>query len=282
MGRGIVISVAPAIVLFVVFYLVPLGTLLVTAFSDWSFLGFSWVGVRNFSEIAHDARFWHAVENTLLYSAAGTLIQVPLGVLAGVLLARRPAGWRIWRAALFLPVVISGAAFALAYTMFYNPEYGLLNTMLGWFGIGERDWLFGLDTALPAVAATYVFIVGLVMILVMAEIAAIPKELYEAAEVDGANRLQRERYVTLPALRHIVGTCVLLTLLGTLKLFDVVYIMTAGGPGDRTSTLGTYAYDRYINDRWGYANAVGVVTILIGFAVIVSVRRAFRIGERDE
>jgi ABC-type sugar transport system permease subunit len=166
--------------------------------------------------------------------------------------------------------------------MFYNPSYGLLNTALGWVGLdAAHNWLFDLDTALPAVAATYVFLIGFVVVLVMAEIVSIPTELYEAAQTDGATAFQQARLVTLPMLRHIIGTVVLLTLLGTIKLFDVVYIMTAGGPADATATLGTYTFNAYLNDEWGYANAVGLVTLVLGLAAIVGIRRAFRIGERD-
>jgi raffinose/stachyose/melibiose transport system permease protein len=282
MGRGILLAVLPALVLFVVFYALPLATVLVTSFSAWSFRSFTWIGLDNYAQLLTDRTFWRASQNTFVYCLASILIQVPLGIVAGVLVAQRLKGWRFFRAALFIPVVISGPAFALTFSVFYNPEYGLLNAFLGWFGgVGKHDWLFNIDTALPSVIATYVFIFGFIMILVATEIAAIPRELYEAAEIDGATWLQRELAITLPSLRNIAGTCLLLTLLGTIKLFDVVYIMTRGGPGNRTVTLGSYGYDRYLNDQWGYANAVGMFTILLGLALIVSVRRIFRIGSAD-
>lgn len=282
MGPGIAIALAPAILLFVIFYIVPFGTVGVTAFAEWSFRSFNWVGLDNFSAVLADTAFWKAVQNTLLYCLATVIIQVPLGVLAGILISQKLRGWTFFRAALFLPVVISGPAFALTFSTFYNPEYGLLNQLLALIGFHTKtDWLFNISTALPAVVATYVFVFGFVMILVATEVAAIPRELYEAAEIDGASWLQRELTITLPSLRQIIGTCVLLTLLGTIKLFDVVYIMTRGGPGNRTATLGTYGYDRYLNDQWGYANAVGVITIVLGLALIISVRRVFQMGRSD-
>jgi raffinose/stachyose/melibiose transport system permease protein len=282
MGPAMLLSLLPALLLFAIFYAVPLVMLLGTAFTDWSVSGLSWVGLENFSALLHDGAFWKAARNTLYYSAAGVFVQVPLGVLAGVLVARRLPGWQVFRAMLFLPTVISGAAFALTYSMFYNAQYGLLNNALGLVGLNRNhDWLFDTTTALPAVAVTFVIIVGFTMLLVMAEIAAIPGELYEAAQLDGATVLQRERYITLPALRNVVGTCVLLTLLGTLKLFDVVFVMTSGGPADSTATLGTYTYTAYTNNDWGYANAIGVLTIVLGFIVIVGTRHAFRLGEGD-
>jgi raffinose/stachyose/melibiose transport system permease protein len=115
----------------------------------------------------------------------------------------------------------------------------------------------------------------------MAEIAAIPTDLYEAAQVDGATVLQRHRRITIPLLRNVVGTCVLITLLGYLALFDIVYILTGGGPADRTVTVVLYSYRAYTSGDWGFANTVGTATIAAGAVLIIMTRRLFRIGERD-
>jgi raffinose/stachyose/melibiose transport system permease protein len=276
MRWAVAVSILPGLALFTAFYVVPVGMLAVTSLADWSGLGFSWLGVHNFTTMAHDPVFWKAATNTMLYVAAGVFIEVPLGVLAGIILAQHVPGWRLFRTILFVPFVISGAAYALVFAIFYDPSYGLLNRVLG----GHHDWLFSTSTALPAVAGTFVFILGLVIVLVMAEIAAIPRELYEAAEVDGASVVQRQVRITLPLLRNVVGTVVLITILGYLALFDVVFILTKGGPDDATVTLALYAYRAYVNNAWGYASAVGMVIVLIGLALIVLVRRLFRLGER--
>jgi raffinose/stachyose/melibiose transport system permease protein len=131
------------------------------------------------------------------------------------------------------------------------------------------------------VAATWVFTAGLVMILVMAEIAAIPADVYDAARVDGASRWQLTRRITLPLLRNVIGVCTILVLLAVLAYFDGVYIMTGGGPANHTLTLSLYAFQEYSQSNWGYANAIGALLVVFGVIVIVSVRRAFRIGERD-
>lgn len=282
-GLGITLSLTAAIALFVLVYVVPSVILVATSFTDWTFIKFAWSGLDNFRELVGDSAFWHAAANTLVYCAATLLVQVPLSVLAGILLSWHLPGWRAFRALLFLPIVISGAAFALIYSLFYNPTIGLLNRFLGAVGLdATHDFLFDVNTAIFAVIGTYVFVVGFGMVLIMAEIVAIPRELYEAAQVDGATRLQRERYITLPAIRQVVGTTAMLGILASIKFFDVVYIMTAGGPADRTATLGTYGYGQYVNDQWGYANAVGTVTLVIGAIAIVLVRRAFQIGESGE
>ncbi len=281
MRWSVALSILPGLLLFLAFFVVPLGMLVVTSLADWSGIGFAWLGFDNFKTMFQDDTFWKAARNTLLYIAAGVFIQVPLGIAAGIILAQHVPGWRIFRSILFVPFVISGAAFALVFATFYNPRYGLLNGALDVVGLDRgKDWLFDSQTALPAVAGTFVFILGLVIVLVMAEIAAIPKELYEAAEMDGASALQRQLRITLPLLRNVTGTIVLITLLGYLALFDVVFILTKGGPNDSTLTLALYAYRAYVNNAWGFASAVGVVIVLIGLVLIVAVRRLFRLGER--
>ena len=282
MGVPIVLSLLPGVALFTVFFVVPIGVLVVTSFTNWSLVGWQYVGTDNYSRLIHDSTLRIAARNTAIYAAAGILIQVPLGCLAGITLSQKLPGWRIFRAILFIPFVISGAAYALVFSMFYNPRYGLLDSFLGWFGLNHhQDWLFNVRTALPAVIGTFVFIIGFVMILVMAEVAAIPLELYEAAQVDGASGFQQHRRITVPLLRNVVGTCVLVTLLGYLALFDIVYILTQGGPNNGTTTLVLYAYRVYTNGDWGYANAIGTFIVLTGGILIVAVRRLFRIGERD-
>jgi raffinose/stachyose/melibiose transport system permease protein len=281
MGWAIGLSLLPGTLLFATFFLVPLGVLIVTSFAQWSAFSLQGTGTDNYSRLIHDSVFWHAVKNTFLYAAAAIFIQIPLAVTIAMILSQQIRGWRTFRAVLFTPVVISGAAYALIFASVYNASYGLLNRALGLVGLNGRDWLFDLGTALPAVAGTYVFSIGFFMILVMTEITSIPANLPEAAQVDGASRLQRQFYIVLPLLRHVIGTCILLSLLSTLAFFDIVYILTSGGPADQTLTLTVYAFREYTSDQWGYANTVGIFIIVSGFLVIVAIRRLFRIGERE-
>jgi raffinose/stachyose/melibiose transport system permease protein len=281
MAIPIALSVLPGALLFATFILLPLGVLVVTSFARWNVVGLSFTGVENYGRLIHDSIFWKALRNTTLYAAVGILVQVPIGVAVGMILAQRIRGWRIFRAVLFTPVVISGAAFALIFANVYNASYGLLNWTLGLVGIGGRDWLFTVGTALPAVAGTYAFNVGFFMILVMTEVTAIPVDVLEAAQVDGATRLQRQIRIVLPLLRHVIGTCVLLSLLSSLAFFDIVYILTSGGPNNATLTLTVYAFQQYTADQWGYANAIGVFIVVLGFVLIVAMKRLFRIGERE-
>ncbi len=111
--------------------------LVATSFSHWSVVGWRYVGLANYEAMFRDPSFWKAAENTAIYAAVGVFIQVPLGCAAGIILSQRPPGWRIFRTILFLPFVISGAAYALVFSMFYNPRYGLLDSALGLIGPGS-------------------------------------------------------------------------------------------------------------------------------------------------
>jgi raffinose/stachyose/melibiose transport system permease protein len=280
MGWGIALSLLPGTALVATFFLIPLGVVVATSFSHWDVVGASYTGLTNYRDLLSDSVFWHAARNTLIYAAAGIFLQIPLAIFVALILSRRPFGWRLFRTILFVPVVISGAAYALIFANFYNASYGPLNRIVESIGLGGHDWLFEVNTALLAVAGTYVFNIGFFMILVMAEITALPVAVSEAAVVDGASSLQRDLYVTIPLLRHVIGTCVLLSLLSSLSFFDIVYILTSGGPADATVSLTVYAFREYASGRWGYANAIGTVIVLVGFVLIVTTRRAFRLGSR--
>ncbi|PRY57290.1 carbohydrate ABC transporter permease [Glycomyces artemisiae] len=281
MRRAVALSLLPGLALFGTFFLVPFAVMVATAFADWSGLRLDWTGLANYRALLDDPVFFKALGNTVFYAAASVLVQVPLGVAVGMVLALRPPGWKAIRTVVFIPFVISGAAYAVIFSMFYNPRSGLLNNALAALGVrGDRDWLFDSATARWAVAGTFVLVIGFTVVLVMAEITSIPKEVYEAATVDGASTWQQLTRITLPLLRNVIGTAILLRLLVDIGMFDLVFILTAGGPDDATATLALYAYRAYLTGEWGYANAVGTVIIAIGLVLIVSVRRVFRIGER--
>jgi len=283
MGLPMVLSLAPGMALFAAFFLAPFIILIGSSFSEWRGLELTFTGLDNFRRMLADDVFWKAIGNTVFYSAVGVFVQVPLGCLIGIILAQKIRGWQIFRAIIFIPWVISGAAFALVFSMFYNPRFGLLNDILTVFGFaGRHDWLFDASTARLAIAGTFAFVFGFTMIVIMSEIASIPKELYEAAECDGARGWRLHRYITLPLLRNAIGTCVLIRLLSDIGLFDIVYILTLGGPNDSTVTLALYGYRAYLSGEWGFASAVGSIILLVGLVLIITVSRLFRVGERAQ
>lgn len=276
-------SLAPGVILFTAFFVVPIGMVLSTSLTDWSARSLDFVGFENFDEILSDERFWRAALNTLFYVTAALLVQVPLATVVALVLSRRVRGWKFMRTLLFLPNMMSGAALGLVYIFVFNPRYGLLNGLLraiGWDDL-TRDWLYDLDSAIWAVTSTWVFSIGLYVILIMTDILSLPPEIHEAAELDGASVTRRELLITLPLIRPVLGTCALLALLFTLSYFDGVYVMTGGGPADRTATLALYGYRAYTAGNWGEANAVGSLILILGVALIVLVRWLGRLEVSD-
>lgn len=274
---------APGLILFAVFYLIAMFVLVVTAFTNWRLRGLEFIGLDNFAAILGDERFWIATRNSMIFVLAAILIQVPLATLLALILARAVRGWRTIRLALFLPGMMSSAALALVYVFVFNPRFGLLNGVLGAIGLDSlaRDWLFDYNTALWAVIATWVFNTGLYVVLILNGVHSLPTEINEAAQLDGARRLQREWYMTIPLIRPVIATCMLLAMLTALGYFEGVYVMTSGGPADQTLTLGLYGYLVYSGGDWGLANAIGVLIFTLGAILIVLIRRLGRLEVSD-
>lgn len=274
-------SITPGLTLFALFFVTPIVVLTATAFARWNLRGLEFNGLDNYITILGDQQFWYAVVNSGAFVLAAVLCQVPLAVLISLILARAIPGWKQIRLLLFLPNMMSAAAIGLLYLFVFNPRFGLINGVLRATGLGglTRDWLADVDTALWSVIATWVFSTGLYVVLLLNEIQSLPVEIQEAAQLDGANRRQREWWITLPLIRPVIGTCMLLAVLVALAQFEGVYVMTRGGPADRTMTLGLYSYLAYSRGEWGLANAVGLLMLVIGAALILLIRRVGRLEE---
>ncbi len=281
--RGIALSLAPAVLLFSIFFLLPLGAVIYTSFYDWNLSGLSFVGLENYREMFDERAFQKAVRNNLIWSAAVIFLHVPLATFAAILLSEKMPGWKVFRTLFFIPNMISWAALALIYrNVVYNPQWGLVNSVLERVGLEslQRQWLADLTWALPAVIATWMFNIGLWMVIIMAEIASIPGSLYEAAEIDGATRPQQVRHITLPLLRNVIGTCMILSVSIGLVSFEVIFLMTEGGPANETMNLAMHLYNKFTFTQFGYANAIGVFLIGLGFLLMMILNRAFRVGEQ--
>lgn len=281
---SIALALLPAIALFATFFVVPIGLLIVTSFFDWGSQGMFFNGIDNYVRLAGDRAFHNALRNQGIWMAVALFVHVPLAVFVALLLSRKMPGWKVFRTLFFMPNIVSFAALAMVFTAFYNARYGMLNEALTLVGLEQwrTDWLSTTRTALAAIIATWLFHVGLFMVIILAEIVSIPTSLHEAAAVDGAKAWQRDVYVTLPMLRRVIGTCMVLTATISLIYFEGIFIMTGGGPADATLNLPMFAYRNFSQFNWGYTNAIGVVILTIGIVVMLSIRRAFGLGERDQ
>lgn len=260
------IFLAVPVVLFVLFVLIPVGIAIVVSFTDYAVIGdFEWIGVDNYVRIFQDPIFWIALRNTAYYTA----LFVPAGVVVALgtamLLNRRTGAVRVFRTLFYIPVISSTVATASIWFWLLNPQYGLFNVVLGWFGIDGPAWLYDSQWAMIAIVMMSVWAgFGANMLIFLAALQGVPAELTEAARLDGANSWRVFWHVTLPAISRTMFLVVTLLLIAAFQVFDQAYVLTKGGPGNSTLTLVYYIYDRGFGRlEMGYASALSFILFLI-------------------
>jgi len=233
----------------------------------------SFVGLANYAQLLQDTFFWHAVGRTLAFCGLGLALQVPLGLALALLVHREFRGRGLARTLLLLPMMATPAAIALVWTMMMEPSLGILNYLASLLGFAKRAWLADPQLVIPAlvVVDTWQWC-PLIALFCLAGLAVIPAEPYEAARIDGATAWQQFRYVTLPHLRPILVVAMLFRVIDSLKTFDLIYVMTQGGPGRASETLNLFGFHlafHYFN--MGYASAFLVVflALVLGASLIL-------------
>jgi multiple sugar transport system permease protein len=268
--------IAPNTLGLMFFFGLPVLMAFATSFQEWNAIKpATYVGLDNFQRMADDEYFHRALTNTieLLIYTVPTGVVLSLGV--AILLNQPLRGRGFFRTAYFLPVVTSTVAASVVWTWIFQPRYGLINEVLTPFGIEEKKWLTEPSLALYPIAAVTIWQrVGFNMVLFLAGLQAIPRVLYEAATIDGANRWQRFRHVTLPMLSPTTFLVVVLSIINGFQIFDQVYVMTLrtvpGGVGGSATTLTYYLYRKaFTNSEYGYASAIALV--LFGIILVVTV-----------
>ena len=274
--------VAPALLLIIVFFLGPVIAAIGLSFTDFDLYALAdpraarWVGFRNYERVLHEPLFWQALRNTLYFALVGGPLTVAASLGAALLVNARALRWKATaRAVFFAPFVTTLVAVAIVWRYLYHPRYGLRNWMLGHVGIGPIDWLGDPHWAMPAIIlmATWKNF-GYNMLICIAGLQNIPRELHEAAALDGATPFQRFRHVTIPMLAPTLFFVVIVTMIGYLQLFTEPYVMTQGGPLRATTSLVLYMYEEGF--RWwrlGVAAAIAFLLFLLIVAFTIIQRR---------
>lgn len=267
---------APALLIYVVFALYPMLDVVVLSFQKWDGLSATreFVGFANYLHIfLHDPVFWMAFGNTIVWTILAVVIPPLIGFGLALALNQPLPGRNALRAIFYLPVIIAPIAVATMWKWMYDPFFGLFNQILTNLGLEWmiKDWLGDRQVALYAIFAGYVWQhVGFSMVLFLAGLQGVSQTLVEAARIDGANRFQIFRHVTLPALRTPITVVLVLSLIHSLKAFDIVYGMTLGGPAQSTQMLALWAFTQsmQIHD-FGKGSAVAVVLLVITMAIVI-------------
>lgn len=269
--------VAPNVLGLLFFFGIPVLMAFATSLQQWNaFKPPVFVGLENFARLLTDPAFWQALLNTLKLLAMIVWAEIILSLLVAVLLNQRLRGRTIFRTIYFLPVVTSTVAAAMVWAWIFQPRYGLVGNLLAPLGMRDVGWLTSPNLVLHPVAAVTVWQrLGFDMVLFLAGLQAVPGVLYEAAIIDGANRWQRFRSITLPLLSPTTFLVVMLSIINGFQIFDQVYIMTArttrGGVGGSATTLAYFLYDRaFIQSEFGYSSAVALVLFVITLGVTVA------------
>lgn len=269
-----VLLVGPNLVLFGVFTFWPLIYNAYLSFVQWDMLSpvKTWVGLANYRTMLADPGFSTILFNTFYFTGGSVLITTVLGLGAALLLNQPLRGRNGVRMVLFAPTILSGAAIGVLWIYIFDPRYGLIEQVLRWFGGRSPSWLTDPLWAMPAVIIVYVWKnLGYAVVIFVAGLQAIPRELYEAARVDGASAWQRFRYVTLPGLSPVMFFLVLTSILSSFQAFDIIKTMTDGGPVDATNTLIYYLYQQgFITFNAGRAGVTAVLLfgMMLAFTVV--------------
>lgn len=273
------IFVLPSLVLFVAFLAIPLVYSLVISFSDWSMMrGMTWIGLENYQKLLTDEIFFRSLRNTAVF----TLLFVPLITLlslgSAALLNQKIGGKSLFKALIFIPVITPSIVVGVVWTYVFQPELGLLNGMLRLLNLPTSLWLGSQEVALPAlVVVTLWQRFGWFMILFLAGLQDIPVEVKEAAEIDGASPWQSFWQVTVPLLRPTMVLVTILAAISAFQVFDLIFIMTEGGPAYATQTLSYYIYTKAFRSfDMGYAAAMSYVLFAILLVLSIVQMRIFR------
>jgi multiple sugar transport system permease protein len=269
--------ITPNLIALLVFTLGPVVAGLVLSFTSWDLLTKPvFVGLANYKQLLFkDEFFWNSLKNTIYYS----LLTVPVGIVVSLALAlvlnRHMFGVRIYRTLFFIPVVSSSVAVALVWKWLYNTDFGVLNWLLELVGLHGQPWLTSSRWAMLAVALTVIWkTMGYNMVIFLAGLQEVPQSLYEAASVDGAGSWARLRYITLPLLVPQIFFVLVMSVISSFQAFDMVYVMTGGGPGNATQVYNYYIWQNAFQwFKMGYASALGYVLFVLIFGItLIQVR----------
>lgn len=276
--------VAIPLILYILFFLLPSVLGVFYSFTDWSRMtpknGLHFVGLKNYSEIfSGKSQYANGILNTLKFTIISNIVKIIPALFLAILLQESVRGKNFYRTVFYLPSILPFIVIGLIFTSVFNYSNGLLNNTLDFLhmGFAKQKWLSDLHVVWKSVYMVDAWRgIGYVMTIFIAGLNAIPKEYYEAARIDGANFWQRLRYVTLPMMRGAIMINVVFGVTYGLKVFDIIYVLTNGGPGHATEVITTYVYELYGSGKYGVSTALSslllAVSAVVGFLIVKQMR----------
>ncbi|OCT10728.1 sugar ABC transporter permease [Paenibacillus pectinilyticus] len=265
--------IVPALVLLIMFFIYPLISSLYYSFTNWNGISehAKYIGFQNYTKALTDPVFWNSVKNNGYFILFSVFIQVPITIVASLMIANVKKLQGLYKTAIFMPTVMSTAVIGILWGFIYNYDVGLLNKIIVFFGGAPIDWLGSSKTAMLSILITNCWQwSGFYIITILAAILTIPKELDEAAEIDGATGFQRVRTITMPLIVPVISVVIMLSVAGSMKAADIIIVMTKGGPAGSTDVMATYMIKYAItNFKYGYGNALSFLIFIFTMAITV-------------
>ncbi|WP_163537968.1 sugar ABC transporter permease [Gracilibacillus sp. YIM 98692] len=277
------ILISPYAIIYLVFVLIPLIWVFYLSFTNQNiFSAGEWIGIGNYQKAFSDNAFLLSIRNTSFYWLFTVLPSMIIGLVLAVFMNTKIKLAPVFRAIIYLPAVMSGVAVSMTWIWLYSPIGGPIYSFLQSFGLSSKDLLKDPATALPAVIVVGIWIsIGFSMIIYTAGLQGIPNELYEAASIDGATSIRKFFQITIPLLRPITFFIFIMTTIASFQVFDIVYVMTGGGPANRTTTIVNEIVRRGFEDfEMGYAATLAIFLLIIVF-VFTLVNYIFTPKEND-
>lgn len=276
----------PATLFFVGIIIVPIFMSGYYSLLDWDGMTDGvFVGLKNYLELVQSptAGFAKTLINAIMLAILSVFIQLPISLGLALILSNKLKGERFFVSAFFVPVLISTTVIGQLWTKIYNPEYGIVNAFLKSAGLEEwcRTWLGDQQTALVAVFLPILWqYVGYHMLLLYAGIKSVSPELREAAQIDGATSWQVSRYVVIPIIKPVIRMCVIFAVVGSLKAFDLIYMLTNGGPAHASEVPSTLMVDMIFGrNRYGFGSSIAMLIIFLCFFFAIIIKKAIRVEE---
>ncbi|MGV1820426.1 carbohydrate ABC transporter permease [Agrobacterium tumefaciens] len=247
----------------------------------------SFIGFDNYIRLASDVRFWESLWHTLIYTVLSVVAPLFLGTLAALVFDAQFPLRGFLRGVFVMPMMATPVAIALVWTMMFHPQLGVLNYLLSFIHIGPLEWIYNQSTVIPSLVLVETWQwTPLVMLIVLGGLAAVPREPYESAEIDGANAWQKFRYLTMPMIAPFLMIAVIIRSIDAVKSFDIIYAMTQGGPGTASETINIYLYNTafsYYDIGYGSAMAVVFFIIIVALSfVLLMVRQRAQWNEMED
>ena len=260
----------PALAVFFVFFLLPTFSSFYYSLTRWTLFDSEFIGLDNFRQFFEEPALTKGLTNTLIYAVTTSGLKVILGMALAVLLTSSVIGRAFMRSVVFFPVLVSTIGVGITFTVLMEPDVGLINKALASIGITGPRWLVDPKYALLSVALVDVWKgVGLATVIYIAGIVSVPREYYDAAKVDGATALRLFRHITLPLAWPATMTVIILSLIGGLRSFDLIWAMTRGGPGFTSDVIASVIYKQYQAGFYGLSTAGNVVLFILVTAIIL-------------